>query len=89
MAYSDNNQLGQAIKTYQRGIEINPHVPNFYHNTANAYVSLGNFDLAEKYFLKAIEVDPQFIFSWQSLASLYQQTNQKEKLEKLLKSVPH
>jgi tetratricopeptide (TPR) repeat protein len=80
IAYSEQGDIKSAIETYKRGIKLSPKTPNFYHNIANDYVTMKNFTEAEKYYLKAIEVDPNFIFSWQSLARLYQTTNQVEKL---------
>lgn len=85
MAYAENGENQLAIQQYKNMIKINPNVPNAYHNMANAYGALGNLKEAEKFFLKALEVDPNFIFSAQSLVNLYQQTGQKEKLESLLK----
>jgi tetratricopeptide (TPR) repeat protein len=62
---------------------MSPQTPNFYHNIANDYATMKNFPEAEKYYLEAIEADPNFIFSWQSLAGLYRTTNQTEKLAAL------
>ncbi len=84
MAYAENGDIDNSISTYQKGIKIDPTVPNLYHNLANAEVARGNVEEAEKNYLKALEVNPNFFFSAQSLANLYQQTEQQEKLKKLL-----
>lgn len=83
IAYSDKGDFKRAIETFEKGIAMSPKTPNFYHNIANNYQIMKNYSEAEKYYLKAIEVDPNFIFSWQSLAGLYQQTKQEEKLTPL------
>lgn len=85
IAYSEKGDLEKAIEIYKKGIKMSPQTPNFYHNIANDYASMKNFSEAEKYYLEAIEADPNFIFSWQSLARLYEQTNQRQKLTALLK----
>ena len=89
MAYSERGNLNKAIQIYSDGIKRFVNVPNLYHNLANAYLTLGDDTNAEKYYLKALEVDPNFYFSVQSLAQLYSLTNQKEKLDMLLKWTQH
>lgn len=83
IAYFDQGDYAKAIQTYTSGIQINPFIPNFYHNIATSYLALENLEEAEKYYLQAIEIDQKFIFSWQALAKLYQTTGQTEKLSAL------
>jgi Tfp pilus assembly protein PilF len=70
IAYSENKNYNLAIKTYQKGIEIDPKIPNFYHNIANVYLQEQKIDLAKKYYQKALEVNPNFFYSKEILNQL-------------------
>lgn len=84
IAYAETGQIDKAIEQYKKTIPLDPSIPNTYHNLANAYATKGDIKNAEIYFLKAIEISPQFHFSYLSLMNIYAQTQEKEKLQKLV-----
>lgn len=87
MSYADNGQLELAIKQYQQIIAIADVYPNTHHNLANAYMNLEKYKEAENEYLTAIEMDPNFYFSYYALIDLYKKTGEKEKLNKLLEKI--
>jgi tetratricopeptide (TPR) repeat protein len=53
--------------------------PESMNNTGSLLFSLGRFEEAEKYFLKAIEIDNSFINAHYNLIELYKKTDKPEK----------
>jgi tetratricopeptide (TPR) repeat protein len=64
----------EAIKEYQKAIDICPDIAIFHHNQAFAYYNKKNYALAEKSYLKAIEIDPEFFIAYSNLCLLYYTT---------------
>lgn len=79
MAYQTKGKNDLAIKEYQEVIRQNPSIPNPYHNLGNLYFIGKEYMLAEQHFLKAIEVDPTFGYSYSALLKLYHETGEQEK----------
>ncbi len=84
MAYAEEKNFKQALLTYQKGIALNPQIPNFYHNTANVYNDMGEYANAERYYLKALEADPKFYFSAQQLVQLYRAQGKSDKEKEII-----
>lgn len=70
MSLAEKGNCVEAIQVYKRASILSPRIPNLYHNIANCYLSMQKPDEAEKYYLKALEVDPSFAFSCISLANM-------------------
>lgn len=84
MEYANRGEIDRAIIEYKKGLEITKTNPNLYHNLANAYVKKKEYPKGERNYLKAIETDPSFIFSYIALMRLYQITGQQKKRERLI-----
>ena len=87
MTYSENGKINEAILSYQRIIGLNNNFPNAHHNLANIYRKSGLYTEAETEYLKALEIDPNFYFSYFSLSEMYRETQQLEKLQKILDKI--
>lgn len=87
MAYADNGQLQKAIELYETIITQNDIYPNIHHNLGNTYKQLARYKEAEKEYKKALEIDPNFSFSYYALADLYQITGEGEKLKEVMKKL--
>jgi len=70
MSLAEKNNCEEAILIYKRASVLSPRTPNLYHNIANCYVSMQMPEEAEKYYLKALEIDPTFSFSCIALKNM-------------------
>lgn len=70
-AYILSNNYIQALKDFNKSIEINPLYMNAYNNRANVYTKLGNYSSAIKDFDKCIEFNPGDFISYYNRGSLY------------------
>ena len=61
----------ECIDAFSSVLETEPDNADVYNNMAVAYAALGEFDQAEKFFLKSIELDPQLVQPYISLSDLY------------------
>jgi len=84
MAYADEHEIDKAIEEYNKIIKEGNVVVNVYHNLANAYATNQNYAQAERYYLKAIETQRSFHFSYLALVDMYIQTNGRKKLINVL-----
>lgn len=69
-----NGRIGnykQAIKYFNKAIELNPELQRAYYNRAVAYEKLGNYDEAFKDFNKAIELNPQLAMFYRGRGFAY------------------
>jgi len=71
MAYAEADQPEQAIVMYQKSLTISDSYPQTYHNLANTSTSVGDTDNAEKYYLQALKLSPNFYWSRLKLSQLY------------------
>ena len=76
--------LDEAIGIYGKAIKIDDTKPQIYHNLANIFVTKKQYEKAESYFLKAIQIDPNFYYSYYALLNMYMQTNNNKKAIALL-----
>ena len=58
MLFKRIESYGEAIPHFERAIELSPQRGDVYYNLGNVYKALGNDELAEENFAKAIAVDP-------------------------------
>lgn len=80
--------LTKSINEFDKIIKFDPENMLSYHMLGVInYVDLGNIDSAEKYFLKALEIEPRFIESHMFLANIYIEKSDlvlaREELEKI------
>jgi len=61
----------EAIDAFSLVLETEPDNANYYNNIGLAYANLGNFEQAEKFFLKAQELDPEMPHVYINLSDLY------------------
>ena len=59
--YLNQGNYNEALKSYNKAIELNPYNPLSYVNRGAAYFTKGQNDIAITDFSKAIEVDPKFV----------------------------
>lgn len=71
MEYADKGIHDKAEIWYAKAIEMDASNPVAYHNIAGTQRDTGRIDKALVNFNKAIQLNPDFIFSYRSLAELY------------------
>jgi len=89
MAYADKNDYLRAEEMYKRAISLDPSNPVAYHNLANTYRAMGKIDLAIENYHKAISLNPEFVFSLNSLVSLYLENKNYQKAREVLENYLH
>ncbi len=67
-----------AIRGFQKAIELKSDDPKFVTNLGNAYRDAKEFDLAIKQYDKAIRVDPRFVPAYLSRGLLYSMTGKND-----------
>lgn len=76
--YYDMKRWNEAIDSYKKAMEIRTD-PVFIENCGLAYERNGNFEEAEKYYLEALEVDPESAKLFNRLGVFYHDQTQYEK----------
>lgn len=72
MCYKESGIKPNDIKwLYEKAIELDPHYADAYDNLAKLYYAETNFDKAEEYELKAIEINPNFSTAHLTLGWVY------------------
>lgn len=84
MAYAENQENTKAIAEYKKAIALSDSYPQTHYNLANIYMNQNKIAGAEKEYEKAAKIDPSFQRAYIALYQIYKQTEEKEKLEKLL-----
>jgi TolB-like protein/Tfp pilus assembly protein PilF len=69
----------EAKKEMQRALEINPLSPNFLADLGQIYYFNKEYEQAREYCLKALELDPEFIFAHEYLHDIYLMTAEFDK----------
>lgn len=92
MAYAEQGDITNAIKTYNKAIAIGDVHPETRYNLGNAYLQVGDLKKAENEYKKTLRINPGFYFAYQRLMAIYiAQNNSKgkqwviEKVEELVK----
>lgn len=87
MAYAGDNRFEDAIKEYQKAIEIADIYPQVHYNLGNALVALGRTQEAEIEYYRTIEMSPQFSFPYNNLLQLAIIKRDETKLKKVLERI--
>ena len=68
----EKDQYDEAIKCYEKAIELNPNYAEAYNSLGYAYLAgRQGYDKAEEYFLKAFDLDPFYVTGYTNLGNLY------------------
>lgn len=77
----------KALASFLKGIEVNPTKESSYYYLANYYRNaLKDYEQAEKYYLKALEINPYYQYAVSDLIDLYNTQDQKDKPISLINS---
>ena len=71
MLYLQEKDFAKA-ETYFKEANKEKENPTYLLNLGHVYANLNSLDLAEECYLKSIELDPNSLMAWKSIASLYQ-----------------
>lgn len=82
----DNGNLIGAIKLFKEILEINQNFSPALNNIANCYFLGNQIDLAEKFYLKCLKIEPVQNQTINNLALLYFRKNQFKKALQLLEN---
>lgn len=64
--------IENAIKSYQKAIEVDPAYPDAYNDLGIVYEARGMLERAEESYLQAIRIDPSFLGAYSNLALFYE-----------------
>ncbi|MFA6216583.1 MAG: tetratricopeptide repeat protein [Candidatus Omnitrophota bacterium] len=70
-----------ALKYYQKAVEIDPLYAAAYNDVGVIYEAKGDISRAEENYLKAVQIDPNFISGYSNLAFLYEGKRDLKKAE--------
>jgi tetratricopeptide (TPR) repeat protein len=80
-------QFEASLAEFIQSMERMADFPASRHNLGNLYLDTGQSDVAEKHYLKAIEIDSRFYPAKVNLAMLYNNQGKKEAAEKLFRQI--
>lgn len=66
-----NSNFEQALSYYTKAISLGLNTPNIYNDIGVVYEQIGVFSRAEESYLKASEIDPNYLPSYTNLAYFY------------------
>lgn len=84
MAYAKEGRHEEAIIQYREAINILDFYPQIHFNLANSLITLNKTEEAEKEYLRAIEISPEFIMPYSNLIILYTNQGEKEKISTII-----
>lgn len=71
MQFFKERKYKEAIDVFSSVLETEPDNADIYNNLAVSYSCLGNFEQAEKFYIKALELDPELVQAYINLSDLY------------------
>ena len=81
LALSDRGQPREALRHFQRALELDPKAVATWQNIGNAYFALGQFRLAAQQYRQAVALDPRFASGFNNLgATLWELREPEEAL---------
>jgi len=72
----------EALDYCRRGLEMDPSISPLWDSLGFTHLKLGQYEEAEKAFLKAIELEEQYPDAWRHLLHIYYLTDRHETLKK-------
>ena len=69
--FGDSKKYEDAISQFEKAIEIEPTVGEYYYSAGRAYSDNGNYDKAIEYYKKSIELDPETIETYVNISYCY------------------
>jgi len=75
----------ETLSFYQKAVDLNSREPVFLNSFGSAYFKEGDFEKAEFYFKRAIEVGPYYTWAFSNLGLLYLKQEKYDLAEKYLK----
>ena len=85
LVLTDLKKNDEAIKWYEKGLEIDPKYIMLYNNLGNIYTAKENFKKAENYFKKAISINNNVAEPQNNLGNLYLKLNKHQDAIKYFK----
>ncbi|HEC56454.1 MAG TPA: tetratricopeptide repeat protein [Candidatus Syntrophoarchaeum butanivorans] len=79
LVYAEQEKYDEAIKDFDKAIELNPDDAEAYHNRGIAYTKLGEYDEAIKDFDKAIELNPDDAEAYHNRGNAYARLGEYER----------
>ena len=79
LAYLKMGKKQEALKEFQKAIEIRPINANPYYNLGVYYGDNGDMDTAISYLEKAVEIEPEFYWAYMILSRVYERKGWQEK----------
>jgi tetratricopeptide (TPR) repeat protein len=70
-AYRDGDKLEEAIKSYEKALELKPDFADAYIGIGNVYLESLNMDVAINNYKKVLEIDPRHIIAYFNLSVAY------------------
>lgn len=71
MSLENKNMPIEAVREYEKALQIDASYPQIYNNLGNIYISLKQYDKAEVNLRKALELAPSFEVAKENLIKLY------------------
>ncbi len=71
VAYKEMGKTDDALESYKRALEFDPHDAEGYSNIGNIYAERKNFTVAKQFYIKAIEIDPSSAKAYNNLGNIY------------------
>ncbi len=87
LAYLDAGENVNAINTLNKALNKFPNEATFPYTLANIYFQSKNYSQAEKYFMIALEVDPQMLSILHTLAIMYEEMADTVRSDSLFKHI--
>ncbi|MDC3184969.1 sulfotransferase [Candidatus Pelagibacter sp.] len=78
LCYEAQNQKEKAVTNYQKVLSIDPQSLPSLVNLGNVNKDLKNFDIAERYYLQVIKINPNYIKAYSNYANLLSKTNRTD-----------
>lgn len=66
--YFEKGDYENAMKAYNKSIDLNPEVPEVYNNLGNTFMKRGEFEKAISTYEKAIDLNPGIAYAYNNLA---------------------
>ena len=87
IAYRARNELLKAKEALERGLEKYPKSVDLAHNLSVTLADIGNFRLAEKAGLKALEINSKYIETYKNLGRIYVTERDTSKARKIFQKL--